>query len=99
MHNFCGTIDALDWMPEKRARNKGLVINKFRGDKTILDPGIIMLEERGRIPVCGVLPYMKLSLDDEDSLTTRFTRKGQWRSNDRSCPPAKDLQYFRFYGF
>ena len=60
----------------ERERVKGLIINKFRGDKTILDPGIIMLEERGRIPVCGVLPYMKLSLDDEDSLTTRFTRKG-----------------------
>ncbi|MBU5430166.1 cobyric acid synthase [Kineothrix sp. MSJ-39] len=61
---------------EERERVKGLIINKFRGDKTILDPGIIMLEERGQIPVCGVLPYMKLSLDDEDSLTTRFTQKG-----------------------
>lgn len=60
----------------ERDRVKGLIINKFRGDKSILDPGIIMLEERGQIPVCGVLPYMKLSLDDEDSLTTRFTRKG-----------------------
>ena len=61
----------------ERDRVKGLIINKFRGDKSILDPGIIMLEERGQIPVCGVLPYMKLSLDDEDSLTTRFTRKGR----------------------
>ena len=69
-----GTVELLE--EKERRRIKGLVINKFRGDKTILDPGIIMLEERGRIPVCGVLPYMKLSLDDEDSLTTRFTRKG-----------------------
>lgn len=57
---------------EERKRVKGLLINKFRGDKTILDPGITMLEERGRVPVAGVVPYMELSLPDEDSLTERF---------------------------
>lgn len=51
---------------------KGLIINKFRGDKSILDPGIRMLEERAQIPVVGVAPYMRLELDDEDSLTERF---------------------------
>ena len=51
---------------------KGLVINKFRGDKTILDPGIEMLEDLAHIPVVGVAPYMQLELDDEDSLTERF---------------------------
>ncbi len=54
---------------------KGLVINKFRGDKTILDPGIEMLEEKGGIPVTGVVPYMNLTLDDEDSVTSRFSNK------------------------
>ena len=68
-----GTLMLLE--AEERARVKGLIINKFRGDKTILDPGIRMLEERGGVPVIGVVPYMELSLDDEDSLTERFDRK------------------------
>lgn len=56
-------------------RVKGLIINKFRGDKRILDPGITMLEEKGKIPVTGVIPYMELFLEDEDSLSTRLERK------------------------
>ncbi len=58
---------------EEKSRVKGLIINKFRGDKTILDPGIEMLEERGGVPVVGVIPYMELALEDEDSLTERFS--------------------------
>lgn len=57
---------------DERKRVKGLIINKFRGDKTILDPGIAMLEERGGIPAAGVVPYLKVELEDEDSLTERF---------------------------
>ncbi len=72
-----GTLELLE--PEERDRVKGLIINKFRGDKTILDPGIEMLEERGDIPVTGVLPYMNLHLEDEDSLTERFERKAKGR--------------------
>ena len=52
-----------------------LIINKFRGDKTILDPGIVMLEEKGQVPVAGVVPYIELVLEDEDSLTERFDKK------------------------
>ncbi|SFQ47192.1 adenosylcobyric acid synthase (glutamine-hydrolysing) [Lachnospiraceae bacterium XBB1006] len=64
---------------EEKERNRigGLVINKFRGDKSILDPGIVMLEEKGGMPVVGVIPYMQLTLDDEDSLTNRFDKKAQ----------------------
>ena len=68
-----GTVELLE--PDERARIKGLIINKFRGDKTILDPGVVMLEERGHVPVVGVVPYMELSIDDEDSLSSRFDRK------------------------
>lgn len=57
---------------EERARVKGFIINKFRGDLSILAPGIRMLEERGGVPVVGVVPYMQIHLEDEDSLTTRF---------------------------
>lgn len=68
-----GTLMLLE--EEERSRVKGLIINKFRGDKSILDPGIVMLEEKGGIPVTGVLPYMKLSLDDEDSLSERLNSR------------------------
>ena len=63
-------------MTEKeRERVKGLIINKFRGDKTILDPGIKMIEEKGKVPVTGIVPYMQLQLEDEDSLTDRFDHR------------------------
>ena len=68
-----GTLMLLE--EEELARVKGLIINKFRGDKSILDPGIEMLEKKGGIPVTGVIPYMELSLEDEDSLTERFSHK------------------------
>ncbi len=67
-----GTVELLE--PEERKRIKGLIINKFRGDKTILDPGIEMLEEKCGIPVVGVAPYLDIQVEDEDSLTERFDR-------------------------
>ena len=69
-----GTLMLLE--EEEKARVKGLIINKFRGDKTILDPGIVMLEERGNIPVVGVTPYLQVEIEDEDSLTERFSLGG-----------------------
>lgn len=65
-----GTVELLE--KEERALIKGLIINKFRGDKSILDPGIEMLEERVGIPVVGVTPYLHIEVEDEDSLTERF---------------------------
>ncbi len=68
-----GTLLLLE--EEELERVKGLVINKFRGDKTILDPGIQMLEEKGQKPVVGVLPYIQVMIDDEDSLSERLNQK------------------------
>ncbi|MDO4961723.1 MAG: cobyric acid synthase [Eubacteriales bacterium] len=68
-----GTLMLLE--PCERDRVKGLVINKFRGDKTILDPGIDMLTEKGGIPTVGVIPYTRLILEDEDSLSERLEKK------------------------
>ena len=65
-----GTVMLLE--DEEKEMVKGLIINKFRGDKTILDPGVEMLEERSGIPVVGVAPYLQIEVEDEDSLTERF---------------------------
>ncbi len=60
---------------EDRRRIKGMIINKFRGDETILEPGIRMIEEKMGIPVLGVLPYAQINIEDEDSLSERFKQK------------------------
>lgn len=56
-------------------RIEGLLINKFRGDKSILDPGLSMLYDRTHIPVLGVIPYVWVDIDDEDSLSPRLNQK------------------------
>ena len=58
--------------PEERARIKGLIINKFRGDKALLEPGIRQIEDLCRIPVLGVVPYLDVDLEDEDSLSGKL---------------------------
>lgn len=63
-----GTVLLLE--EKERARVKGLILNKFRGDKTILDPGIEMLEKLCKIPTVGVVPYMDVRIEDEDSLSS-----------------------------
>ena len=68
-----GTVMLLE--EEERRRIKGMIINKFRGDVSILKPGLTMLEERAGIPVLGVVPYFHLDIDEEDSLTERFQKK------------------------
>lgn len=86
-----GTLMLLE--EEEKKRVKGLIINKFRGDKSILDPGINMLEEKGKVPVTGVVPYMELSLEDEDSLTERFDRKAE------GCIDIAVIRYPRISNF
>ena len=68
-----GTVMLLE--EDEKKMVKGLIINKFRGDKSILDPGVKMLEEKAGIPVVGVAPYLQIQVEDEDSLTERFDRK------------------------
>lgn len=65
-----GTAALLE--PHERDRIAGLVINKFRGDPALLEPGLSMLEERTGIPVLGVIPYTRADIDDEDSLSPRL---------------------------
>ena len=68
-----GTVELLE--PDERARICGLIINKFRGDVEILRPGLAMLEEKTRLPVVGVVPYLKVDIEDEDSLSDRLRQK------------------------
>ena len=72
-----GTLMLLD--PDEKKRIEGLIINKFRGDASLLDSGIKMLEEKGGVPVAGVVPYMEVKVEDEDSLSERLvsTRRGE----------------------
>ncbi|MBC7765192.1 MAG: cobyric acid synthase [Hyphomonadaceae bacterium] len=56
----------------EKARVKGVIINKFRGDISILEPGLDMLTDIIHRPVVGVVPYTKLQIEDEDSVTERF---------------------------
>ena len=65
-----GTVALLE--QEERARIAGLVINKFRGDVEILRPGLAMLEEKTGLPVLGVVPYLHVEIEDEDSLSERL---------------------------
>jgi adenosylcobyric acid synthase len=67
-----GTVALLD--DDEKAYVKATVINKFRGDVKLLEPGLTMLEELTNKPVAGVLPYLNVDIDDEDSLSERLTR-------------------------
>ena len=62
-----GTVELLP--PQIRSLVKGLVINKFRGDPAILEPGLESLEKLTGIPVLGVMPYLNLTLPSEDSVS------------------------------
>ncbi|WP_319241786.1 cobyric acid synthase [uncultured Propionivibrio sp.] len=65
--HLVGTLELLS--PSEQARVKGFVINRFRGDMSLLEPGLRWLEERTGKPVLGVLPYLHgLYLDAEDAL-------------------------------
>jgi adenosylcobyric acid synthase len=79
--HIVGTLELLD--PAERALIKGFVINKFRGQRSLLESGLDWLTERTGIPVLGVMPYFQSQLPAEDSLDL-FDR--------RINKPAAELQ-------
>ena len=67
---FASLYGTVQLLPEDiRPLVKGLVINKFRGDPAILEPGLDTLEHLLGIPVLGVLPYLDLAIPSEDSVS------------------------------
>jgi adenosylcobyric acid synthase len=74
--HLVGTLELLS--PSEQARIKGFVINRFRGDIALLQPGLDWLEQRTGKPVLGVLPYlMDFHLEAEDAVDTRQQAKAE----------------------
>jgi adenosylcobyric acid synthase len=101
-----GTIMLLD--KNDRDRIKGIIINKFRGSKEILDPGIEMIEKRLKsegidIPILGVLPFLDVKIEEEDVLAKKLTAKKSY--NDITISVIRtpkmsnytDFDVFEFY--
>ena len=72
--SLAGTVLLLE--PDERAMVRGLVINKFRGDREILRPGLDQIADITGVPVVGVVPWLDVDIDDEDSLSERLTGRG-----------------------
>lgn len=70
-----GTMELFDQDEKKRV--KGLIINKFRGNTDNFGDGIEFLEKKTGVPVLGLVPYMDVAIEDEDSLAVRSGKKGQ----------------------
>lgn len=70
-----GTVALLD--SNEQDMIKATIINKFRGDASLLTPGLDMLEKLTGKPVAGVLPFLQVDIEDEDSLAGRLTQCAQ----------------------
>ncbi|MCM1226366.1 MAG: cobyric acid synthase [Clostridium sp.] len=68
-----GTVSLLE--SHEKQRIKGLIVNKFRGDRSLFEDGIKILEEKSNKPVIGVVPYVDCDIDDEDSLSDKLSEK------------------------
>ena len=82
--SLVGTMELLE--PEDRGRIRGFVVNKFRGDVSLLAPGVSMIERRLGIPCVGVVPYLhELGLDEEDGVAMEDRRSAArvWRDSDQ----------------
>lgn len=96
--SLLGTIELLD--PPERARIRGFCINKFRGDLSLLQPGVRMMEDRLAIPCAGVVPYMHaLALEEEDSVGLPPMARAGWPSIDNNADRPLRIAVIAFPSF
>lgn len=81
---FASIYGVYHLLPEKLRNNVvGVIVNKFRGDLSLFDEGIRIIEEEFKIPVLGVLPYIPFNLGFEDSASLKnFVQKPQKKKLD-----------------
>ncbi len=85
-----GTMELLE--PEERARIKGFIINKFRGDSSLLTDGIVALEKRTGTKTLGVIPFVpSLPVDEEDGVKT-----AKAHTTSAACPKQLKIVVVRF---
>ncbi|MFD0697387.1 cobyric acid synthase [Paenibacillus sp. GCM10027628] len=88
--SIVGTLEILT--PEERDRVKGFIINKFRGDVSLLKPGLDWLEARTGKPVLGVIPYLpQLGIEDEDSASLDSKRAQRQRPDSKHAKTEDQL--------
>jgi adenosylcobyric acid synthase len=100
---FAAILGTIMLLPEEEKRLiRGVIINKFRGDVNILKPGLTMIEKLIGKPVVGVVPYLRLDIDDEDSLSERLSNNGKEKLIDIAVirlPRISNFTDFSALGF
>lgn len=91
-----GTVQLLE--PEERERIRGLIINKFRGDKKILEPGLKMLRDLCSREVLGVVPYADVDIEEEDSLAESLMQKSVTAAVDIAVIRLPRISNFTDFG-
>ncbi|WP_266081870.1 cobyric acid synthase [Haladaptatus caseinilyticus] len=87
---FASLYGALELMPDDvRDRVQGAVITKFRGDETLLTPGIKLIEDRTGVPILGILPYDDPGLPEEDSVSLPQQEKLEIIGDDDGIPDSR----------
>jgi adenosylcobyric acid synthase len=89
--SLLGTVELLD--EEDRARLRGFVVNKFRGDESLLRPGVAMMERRLGLPCIGVVPYLSdLGIEEEDGVALHDRRSAARRWTCLPTEPTRPLR-------
>ena len=89
---FASLVGTLELLPDDlRERVGGVVITKFRGDRSILEPGLVEFEDRTGVPVIGVVPYDDPGLPAEDSVSLPPVGERSLRGADDSVADERSV--------